>query len=75
MEPTIELLTERLQRLARAKEFTIEEAIGLITAYGGYDGAHHKQWLLTEVVKTLMDNDERFREWLEANEWDEGIPP
>lgn len=65
-----------------------DEVINLIMRYGSIDGAMHKQWVLTQILKTLMTPDE-YREWLveyrgewdedyeeyEYGEWDEGIPP
>lgn len=32
---------------------TVKEAIELIVQYGGIDGAHHKDWVLDQVVRKL----------------------
>lgn len=65
----------------------IDEALELIERYGGIDGAHHKQWVLDQVVRKLCDSDESYQAWIdnyqgEADEngdteyeWDEGCPP
>lgn len=55
-------------------------AAAMILEYGMIDGAHHKQWLLDQVLKILLN--ERYGEVIEeynsdseyAN-WDEGIAP
>lgn len=33
----------------------VEEALDLILRCGGEDGAHHKQWVLDQVVRILTD--------------------
>ena len=60
----------------------IEEALELIWSYGGYDGGHHKQWVLDQTVRILADD---YDEWVEKYKdgedgpdtygWEEGIPP
>lgn len=51
----------------------------LISQHGGTDGAHHKQWLLDQIVRELTgDGYERWVvEWEGAGpwEWDTGIAP
>ena len=61
----------------------IETALGLIARYGGIDGAHHKQWVLDQVVRSLTGPG--YAEWVreqkagddgpDTYDWDEGIPP
>lgn len=58
-----------------------QEAIDLILRYGSNDGAHHKQWVLSQVLKILMGED-AYKKFIEEDpthgeygEWDEGIPP
>ncbi len=58
-------------------------ALNLIVRYGGIDGAHHKQWVLDQVLRVLSG--EKYDELVAyANdgedgpatyEWDEGIAP
>ncbi len=62
------------------------KAVALIARYGGIDGGHHKQWLLDQVIHTLMTEAE-YREFVDArtqgedgepdvySPWDEGIAP
>ena len=63
----------------------IDDALDLITRYGGIDGDHHKQWVLDQVVRTLIGSPLGYKKWrdeFEAGEdgsntyeWDEGIAP
>ena len=61
----------------------IEQAIDLAVQYGGIDGAHHKSWVIDQLVRALAGEE---YEALVANakageygpdtyEWDEGIAP
>ena len=60
----------------------IDEALDLITRYGGIDGAHHKQWVLDQVVRVLAPD---YGDWLaeyaigedgpHTYQWDQGVPP
>lgn len=59
------------------------EALDLIVRYGGIDGAHHKAWVIDQVVRALTGDG--YDEWVraakdgedgpETYEWDEGIAP
>lgn len=60
----------------------IEEALYMINQYGGIDGAHHKQWVLDQVVRILSEDYEvwkimyaRGEDGPNTYEWDEGIAP
>jgi len=46
----------------------VKEAVEVIEQYGMIDGSHHKQWILSEVVRKLIGG-EAFVAWLA--EWDE----
>ena len=57
-------------------------ALELINDEGGIDGAHHKQWLLDQLVRVLaVDYDEWVTRYEYGEdgaltyEWEEGIPP
>ncbi|KKN13750.1 hypothetical protein LCGC14_1003000 [marine sediment metagenome] len=60
----------------------IAAALDFITRFGGIDGAHHKQWVLDQVVRSLSHD---YEAWVKAYEdgedgrhtyeWDEGIVP
>ena len=61
----------------------IDDSLNLIVQYGGVDGAHHKQWLLDQVVRILSNK--AYDVWLDVYsdgadgpdtyEWDTGIAP
>lgn len=61
----------------RALEFVFE--------FGGIDGAHHKQWLIDQMVRALCGNEEQYKIFVadyEAGEdgphtyeWDTGVAP
>lgn len=44
----------------------IQEATDLIATYGGIDGVHHKQWLIDQVLRTLLKED--YDSWVEEYE-------
>lgn len=59
--------TQPLERIRRALE--------IISSCGGHDEGHHKQWVLDQVVRKLLTNDQ-YRLWVKDRDWwDEGIPP
>jgi hypothetical protein len=63
----------------------IEQAIDVASQYGMIDGAHHKQWVIDQMIRTLLGD--QYQVWRteydaavddEGNEydpWDEGIAP
>ena len=56
----------------------INSAVSLINELGDIDGAHHKQWLLDQVVRCLLDDE--YDAWAKAIDaegfyWDTGIAP
>ncbi len=61
----------------------IDAALETIDQFGGIDGAHHKQWVLDQVVRQLTGDD--YEPWVrqyndgedgpETYEWDVGIAP
>lgn len=75
---------ERLYYLEKQKN---EAALELIERFGGIDGAHHKQWVLDQIVRAITGD--KYDEWVEEMrgeydevnemyeycEWDEGIAP
>lgn len=62
-----------------------DKAIGFIVKYGWIDGAHHKQWVLDQIVRVLLGSDEAYEAWVDeyqlgddgphTYEWDVGIAP
>lgn len=67
----------------RTPDEKVEDAIGMILENGGFDGNHHKQWVLDQTLRILLGDryDERMREYRGPDEngdtysWDEGIAP
>lgn len=64
-------------------EQRITAAIGIAVKYGGIDGAHHKDWVIDQMVRILSGDDyERIVDEARAGEdgpdtyaWEEGIAP
>jgi len=65
-------------------EGKFQEVLDLIENYGGTDGAHHKQWVLDQIVRILtgkhyelwVTNYEDRDEFGDPEyEWDTGIAP
>lgn len=66
-------------------EITAKEqaAIDIIVKYGGFDGEHHKDWVLDQVVRILAGSEykrivaeAKFGEdGADTYEWNEGIAP
>lgn len=61
----------------------VEKALEIALRYGGIDGAHHKMWVIDQMVRALTgENYERWvREACDGEDgpntytWDEGIAP
>lgn len=51
---------------------TVEKALGVIDRYGGIDGAHHKMWVLDQVVRILTGDD--YDAWVERHKDGEDGP-
>jgi len=56
-------------------------AINIATEHGMIDGAHHKQWVIDQMLRALF-GDEKYNEWLDVTNsnpdydpWDQGIAP
>lgn len=69
-----------LDRAAVVREFLarrVSAALGRIAACGSYDGAHHKQWVLDQVVRALTGTPADYNAWVLAlgHWWDPGRAP
>lgn len=57
----------------------MEKAVDLAFQYGQIDGAHHKTWVIDQMVRALLgpDYDIFISEYQEGGEyeWDVGIAP
>ena len=56
----------------------IKGAVEVATRFGGIDGAHHKAWVIDQMLKHLLGDAyqqtiQEIRE--EGRDWDEGIAP
>ena len=57
----------------------VAAAIMVAFEYGQIDGAHHKAWVIDQMVRALTST--RYESWVKAYcndgeyEWDEGIAP
>lgn len=65
---------------AKADALAIKHAVEIIDQYGGTDGAHHKHWVLDQVLRTLLRTDEEYAKWVQQRRaegygWDKGIAP
>lgn len=59
------------------------KALELIEDFGGFDGAHHKQWVLDQIARAITGDD--YPQWVASMNngedgpntygWDEGIAP
>lgn len=64
-------------------ESRIEQALQIAAEWTGIDGAHHKQWVIDQMVRALTGDG--YAEWVhhynnpgfdaEYDTWDEGIAP
>lgn len=59
----------------------IQRAVDLAQRFGMIDGDHHKQWVIDQMVRALL-SDEEYAQWVaETNSdadytpWDAGIAP
>lgn len=63
----------------------IKRALAVAFRSGGVDGAHHKAWVIDQMVRALCGTKSRYQAWVaerKAGEdgpntygWDEGIAP
>ena len=56
------------------KKKKLEKIIELVTTFGPFDGAHHKDWVLQEVLEVAQGK-ELTEEDLRELGWKRGIAP
>lgn len=66
-----------------AEQERIAAALEVARDYGQTDGAHHKAWVIDQMIRKLLGD--RYEEWVlsyrlgedgpDTYEWDEGIAP
>jgi hypothetical protein len=78
---------EEVEKKDPTPEERIQKALEIIMSYGGTDGAHHKAWVLDQIVRALVPDYEAWVKRYEYGddgegedgekiyEWDPGIPP
>ncbi len=72
------LLNETEQDVQKYKE-VIDKVINIAYEYGQIDGAHHKTWVIDQMIRELLgtEYDKFIKEYEEDGEytWDIGIAP
>jgi hypothetical protein len=74
-------IRDDIAKLVQQKEDVLE----LIHTYAGVDGAHHKQWLLDQIVRVLCGSEREYTRFVAEHEegedgpktyeWDAGRAP
>ena len=72
-----------IELYAKPLEERIQKAIDLAVRFGGIDGAHHKAWVIDQMMRALAGDDyERIVREAKAGsdgpdtyDWDVGIAP
>jgi hypothetical protein len=72
-------IAERLEKLETARRAALDNAC----SYGGIDGAHHKTWVIDQMVRALTgsDYDATIDKWCNGEDgpntynWDCGVAP
>ena len=75
------MMPDPVQPIGNAER--IDKAIQISLDYGQIDGAHHKQWVIDQVLRMLAGQTyatiiEEYRNGIDGPdtyEWDEGIAP
>ena len=67
----------------KTAEERIHEAVGIGFQFGSIDGAHHKMWVIDQMLRVLLQD--KYADFVkevcngedgpETYEWDEGIAP
>lgn len=65
--------------------YEMMDALDIAFKYAGIDGAHHKAWVIDQMVRALLSDPDDYKEWVrkfqdgeygpETYLWDEGIAP
>jgi hypothetical protein len=42
----------------------IDKALGIAHNHGGTDGAHHKQWVIDQMVRALLVDADDYSAWV-----------
>ena len=65
-------------------EERVDEALAFL-GQGNVDGAHHKDWIIDQLLRILVGSEEDYEKWVkdfcdgedgpETYAWDEGVAP
>lgn len=73
--------TDNANRRTAKLQARVGKAVRLIERFGSFDGEHHKQWVLDQVLRALLGA-KGYRAWVvdmnadtDYSPWDEGIAP
>ncbi len=79
------LLEGNTKEIFEMLDCCFEEAViaGFVIRFGGFDGAHHKQWVFDQILRHIaQENYDKLIAWANDGEdgpntysWDEGIAP
>jgi len=77
-----EIKSVKAEKPENNAEDRIKAALDTAFQYGQVDGAHHKAWVIDQMVRCLLGDDyekfvEKYQEPFDGDyyEWDEGIAP
>ena len=65
-------MTDKENVIRRIAKHVNQDAIKLIVEYGWIDGAHHKQWVLDQVLRQLAGDEYAA---IVPTDWDTGVSP
>lgn len=73
--------TPRLEDHVDLFEKRADKALDIASQYGQIDGAHHKAWVIDQMVRALVGDAAAYRAWVEEYEndgayvWNTGVAP
>ena len=85
--PPLATREELADRIVAALDIAgaVSSTLRLPSEAGLYDDARHKMWVIDQMVRVLVGNDEAYEKWIESFEygedgphtykWDKGIAP
>lgn len=63
----------------------IDAALGIAYTFAQVDGAHHKMWVIDQMIRKLLGSNKAYKRWVhdaklgddgpDTYDWDEGIEP
>jgi hypothetical protein len=52
-----------------------ENAIEIALSYGVYDGNHHKQWVIDQMLQAICTEEEYKQIIIDYPDWEKGVAP